>query len=303
MGTTPIYSFPFPDDTDLVLQAPQQFENLAVAVEGTVDQLQDDLDTVEANSKLASNVTSGTFAVDRIPTLPGSKIANGFTYAGTRVFTATGTFSKANPLGTGDIGLRAIYVRMAGGGGGGGGAQRGVGDVGGEGGGGGAGAYAELFRLESALSASETVTVGTGGAGGAAANTGRADDGVATVAFGVTCNGGQGGQGSEPGLHGGQTNFGSRGSGGTASGSVLFATRGGDGGNGRVVQGAGGQAIGIGTNFGGSNPLGNTPTTPRNDPGRVGRGFGAGGSGGTASTTNKVGGPGAPGVVIVDCFV
>ena len=60
MGTTPIYSFPFPEDTDLVVQAPQQFQNLADAVETTVN-------TVETNSKTAGNVTSGTFNRARIP--------------------------------------------------------------------------------------------------------------------------------------------------------------------------------------------------------------------------------------------
>jgi hypothetical protein len=60
MGTTPIYSFPFPDDTDLVIQAPQQFENLADAVELS-------LSTVETASKNASNLTSGTVPFARVP--------------------------------------------------------------------------------------------------------------------------------------------------------------------------------------------------------------------------------------------
>jgi len=62
MGATPIYAFPFPDDTDLVVQAPQQFEALADAVETTVD-------TVETNSKIATNLTSGTVDSARLPLL------------------------------------------------------------------------------------------------------------------------------------------------------------------------------------------------------------------------------------------
>jgi len=70
MGTTPIYNLPFPDDTDLVIQAPQQFESLAVAAESS-------LSTVETNSKNAANLTSGLVPVDRIPNLDAGKITSG----------------------------------------------------------------------------------------------------------------------------------------------------------------------------------------------------------------------------------
>jgi hypothetical protein len=46
----------------------------------------------------------------------------GYRYVGTRYFTSSGTFAKADPLGTGDVGCRAVRVRAVGGGGGGGGA-------------------------------------------------------------------------------------------------------------------------------------------------------------------------------------
>jgi hypothetical protein len=39
MGTTPIYSFPYPEPTDLVRNGPQDFEDLALAVETTIDTL------------------------------------------------------------------------------------------------------------------------------------------------------------------------------------------------------------------------------------------------------------------------
>lgn len=39
MGTTPIYNFPYPDSTDLVRDGSQDFEDLADAVETTIDGL------------------------------------------------------------------------------------------------------------------------------------------------------------------------------------------------------------------------------------------------------------------------
>lgn len=37
MGTTPVFGWPYPDASDLVRDAPQAFEDLADAIEGTVD--------------------------------------------------------------------------------------------------------------------------------------------------------------------------------------------------------------------------------------------------------------------------
>ena len=124
-----------------------------IAVDGAAESLNDlnDVDTSGAadGDALVFDGTAGEWVPAPL----------GYTYAGTRYFFSDGTFEKADPLGTGDIGLRAIRVRMVGAGGGG---ARGGANVGS---GGGAGAYAEAFLLVGALSASETVAVGAGGSG------------------------------------------------------------------------------------------------------------------------------------------
>lgn len=103
-------------------------------------------------------------------------------YVGTRYYTSSGTFSKADPLGTGDIGLTAVRVQVVGGGGGGG--DNGVG-----GGGGGSGGYSESFIQASSLASSETVTVGAGGGS-------RSNGGGSSFGSLVTTNGGGGASGS-----------------------------------------------------------------------------------------------------------
>jgi hypothetical protein len=103
MGATPIYAFPFPDDTDLVVQAPQQFENLADAVETTVN-------TVETNSKVASNLTSGTVPLARVPNLPASQITSG-TFPAARIGTNAVTFDKINNY-TQGTGANGRFVRF-----------------------------------------------------------------------------------------------------------------------------------------------------------------------------------------------
>jgi len=74
MGTTPTYGFPFPDDTDLVIQAPQQFEDLADDVAAGL---------TEASSN-ASLLTTGTVPLARIPNLPASQTTSG-TFADARI--------------------------------------------------------------------------------------------------------------------------------------------------------------------------------------------------------------------------
>jgi hypothetical protein len=119
----------------------------------------------------------------------------GFRYVGTRYYTSSGTFAKADPFGDGSFDgsrMRGIRVRLVGGGGGSGGstttAAGGV-SAGAPGGGGG---YAEKFITDIAgLTASETVTLGAGGAAGTAAGAGN--NGGTSSAFGVTATGGEGG--------------------------------------------------------------------------------------------------------------
>jgi hypothetical protein len=149
------FGFPYPEDTDLVRDGASDIENLA---EGVNDYL-----------------------------------TGGYLYAGTVYFTSTGNFVKADPLGTGDIGLRAIRVRMVGGGGGSGGCETTTAGQVSIGSGGGGGGYAEKFITDIAgLSSSETVTRGAGGTAGAAGfNAGSA--GGTSSAFGVSATGGGGG--------------------------------------------------------------------------------------------------------------
>jgi hypothetical protein len=121
----------------------------------------------------------------------------GYRYVGTRYFTSSGTFAKANPLGTGDVGCRAVRVRVVGAGGGGGGAAATGAAQASAGGGGGGGAFAESFILASALPTSVTVTRGAGGVGGAAGanagSAGGASEFGAGEAFEVSAAGGLGG--------------------------------------------------------------------------------------------------------------
>jgi hypothetical protein len=239
------FAFPYPEGTDLVRDGADDIENLA---EGVNDYL-----------------------------------AGGYLYAGTRYYTSSGTFVKADPLGTGDIGLRAIRVRCQAAGGGGGGVQAGRAGAGGSG-----GNYAESFITDIAgLDASVTVTRGSGGTGGAAGgNNGTAGgessfgtlviakEGRSTFADGLNANDPQ------PTGNVGDVIFG--GNPGTSGGA-----------NTTIAAGTGGSSLmgsgGAGLRSGVSGPGG---------PARVG--FGGGGSGGN---NDGAGGNGANGLVIIDCFV
>jgi hypothetical protein len=213
----------------------------------------------------------------------------GFRYAGTVYFTSSGSFLKADPLGTGDIGLRAIRVRMVGGGGGGGGLD---GTVDSARSGGGGGGYSELFITNiAALDASVTVTRGAGGAGVSDA---AGNAGAASSAFGMTAGGGAAG-----GLNGG--------GGGTASGGDINLS-GGRGGQGFAFGSSFGEQVagyGAGSQFAQSN----LPSYPGPNLGAVGAAgllHGGGGSGAVSrgnSGVARAGGSGANGIVIIDCFV
>ena len=137
---TPIFSIPFPEDTDPVTDGAQDMRDIAFTVENL--------------------------------------LADGHRYAGRQVFTASGTFDKLNALGAGSgVVARALIVKVQGGGGSGAGADiTGAGQTD-NGGGGGAGGYAESFlnpTAVAALSASVSVTVGNGGAGSFPGNAGTA---------------------------------------------------------------------------------------------------------------------------------
>ena len=248
MATTPNRSWPTPDDTDLVRDGAAAIRALGNAIDGTVGQ--------------------------------------GFVYAGTRYYESSGQFEKADPLGTGDIGLRAIRVRMVGGGGGGGGGDGSV-TVGL--GGGGAGGYAESFITDIAsLPASVTVARGLGGVGGATTDfaTFGSTGGSSTFNTSIVATGGLGGFGNGGAGGTGTADFVAKGQAGMPGGfqTQNFA---GAGGGSKLGGGARGATIAGATTAGFSDG-----------------GFGGGGGGARIqSGTGAVGGAGANGIVIVDCFV
>ena len=225
-----------------------------------------------------------------------------FRYAGTRYFEVSGDFLKADPLGTGDIGLRAIRVRMVGGGGGGGATRSTVSAsnplAAGSGGGGG---YAEAFITDIAGLAS-TVAVAVGAAGAGATGTGNPGGTGGTTSFGVTIVAASGG-------------FGGGGGAALAGSQIRPSGRGGEGTHGDLLlnggpgtQGAFGTLDGHGGTGGSSTFSGGAHGVFASSAGNNGNaafGFGGGGSGSFRKdgTVLYSGGSGSPGICIVDCFV
>ena len=254
-------------------------------------------------------VQAPAVASDSTVTLPNGPFdfEAGYRYAGTRYFTSDGTFLKADPLGTGDIGLRAIRVRCVGGGGGGGGAAATGASQNAIGRGGGGGGYAERFFTDIAsLDTLVTVTRGAGGTAGAAGNNAGAEGGVSQFggsldAWITRASGGAGGGGGVAAGLGGFLGGAAAGDGeqgdlllaGSQSTAVqyIFASS--------VVGSIPGSAAGgFGTYLSAGTTSGSNGTT--------GRLYGGGGGGGLNvqnQATAKTGGAGGNGIVIVDCFV
>jgi hypothetical protein len=262
MAVTPTFGFPYPLPSDLVRDGAENIKDLA---EGVNDYL-----------------------------------AGGYLYAGTIYYTSSGTFAKADPLGTGDIGLRAVRVRLVGGGGGGGGAGTTGAGTSAAGGAGGGGGYSERFILASALSATETVTRGGGGPGGAAGNNNGVAGGTSSFGSLLSATGGGGGDGSAP-VTAGIANGGAGGSGSTGDLNM-------DGERGSVGRVALGTVVSA--SQGGASILGygGAPALSINSAnGSLGLVYGGGGSGGlnrdTAGSVARSGAAGAAGIVIVDVFV
>jgi len=255
---------------------------------------------VDANvtSILDADITDlRTFAENPLAPQPG-----GFQYAGTRYYTSSGTFLKADPLETGDIGLKAIRVRCVGGGGGGGSATAGTNESR-SGGGGHGGGFAERFILASELDSSETVVRG---AGGSAGNNG-ARSSFSTVAETYFTDA----VGGTSGLSGADTLPSA-----TSSVGITRQSPNQTGGAGDLVGDPEVGGIGVSTRNV------NTASGGHGGPsvfGTGGRGafaisgaangfdgvtFGSGGSGGCAVNSGTgTGGSGANGIVIIDCFV
>lgn len=193
-------------------------------------------------------------------------------------FTSSGTFDKGDyPW------LRAVRVRLVGGGGGGGASGTGGGSGGA---GGGAGGYAETLVDVSDLAASETVTVGSGGTGGAGGAANPGGDGTAS-SFGAHA--------AADGGAGGVADGGGGGQGGLATAGTVQAGGGGGG------AGISSLAIGGG---GGNSLLGGGAAGQEGSAGGFdARGPGGGGGGGARVATGGVdGGDGADGIVIVELY-
>jgi hypothetical protein len=260
--------------------------------------------------RLSGGVTPGNGADPRsfpaIFNAAADYIENGFRYAGTRYFFSDGSFAKADPLGTGDIGLRAIRVRMVGGGGGSGGAATTTSTQIAMGGAGGGGTYAERFIADmSLLSSSESVTVGSGGSGGAAgANNGTAG---AQSSFGLllTASGGNFGFGGSAAVPSSAIAVVGEGANSSTNADLTIA---GQSGFGSFPHSTSVDFVNIGTG-------GGTPLSPGNNARLVGiaangstpsNSFGRGATGGfnnASQSTARAGAAGAAGIVIVDCFV
>ena len=125
--------------------------------------------------------------------LPTGALAGGGRLLSTRLFTASGTWTRPS-------GVRFVLVWAVGGGGGGGGAA-GASASGAAGGGGGAGGFALAFLDVSAI-ASRAVTVGAGGTGGASTGAAGGTGGATSFGTEVVAEGGGGGAGMAAGTWG-----------------------------------------------------------------------------------------------------
>jgi hypothetical protein len=261
------FGFPYPEDTDLVRDGATDIENLATGV--------------------------------------NDYLTGGFLYAGTRYYENSGTFAKADPLGTGDIGLRAIRVRMVGGGGASGGTLATAAGENAAGAGGGGGGYAEVFLTDmSALSSSETVTRGAGGT----AATGATGGAGGTSSFGTFCVA-AGGGGGVVGANTSTVTLSNGGSGGTGTTGDLLI-EGSDGGNSLVTDDLARSftiAARLASEGGGSVLSGRQRVDAggATRAGLAGKLYGGGASGTRTSAVVAAqdGAAGANGIVIVDCFV
>ena len=209
-------------------------------------------------------------------------------------FTSSGSFTKATyPW------ARSVRVRLVGGGGAGGGVEATAAGEIAVGGGGGGGGYSERVIAVSALSASETVTVGTGGAANSAA---AGDDGTSSSfgAFLSATGGGGGAAGTAAAPNVAVGGSGTAGAGSTGDLNML----GDEGEFGLPIYNATGRVV---TARGGGTLLapmtGHTYTASGNS-GTAGRAYGGGG-GGAANDQNQTalaGRVGADGIVIVEIF-
>ena len=212
-----------------------------------------------------------------------------------QVYTASGTWTKP-------AGLVYAEVECQGGGGGGSGVSNSTASTGDAGSSGGGGGYVKKVWLDAALSATETVTVGTGGTAGPASDAGGGA-GVASSFKTQIANGGGGGTATgNAGLARSTGGAGGGGSGGD------FTVAGGDGPNGSVIANGGGTSPTIQAVNGGASFMGGAcrpAVSAAGGVGQPGQAYGGGGGGGfsRAASGAFAGGAGAPGLIIITSYM
>lgn len=242
---------------------------------------------VLAQIAVAANATSIVTAniTDERPTL-GLNLRNVVRH----VYTSSTTWTQKP-------GLRFAYVQVVGGGASGGGGSGSFNIS--VGSGGGAGEYRADFFAASALSATETITIGAGGAGVAG---GFAGNGGGNSSFGshITANGGNAGQVNNK--NNGSTGCIQGGGGGQGGSGGSIVVQGGNGGISSAQANASGGNIAQ-AGYGGNTPLSTVSAiaNPSGGDGFAGNAYGGGGSGAVGFTSNNhTSGAGASGAVIID---
>jgi hypothetical protein len=220
----------------------------------------------------------------------------GYRFLETVAFTATDTFDKADYTG-----LRAVIVEVQAPGGGSAGCPLTGGGAASGGAGGGAGGYSRKFVLASALSASETVTIGAPGAAGAAGAPPTSGGAGGTTSFGAHCQatGGAGGAAS-PASSGNSTA--TPGDGGVGSGGDLNV----DGDDGYEIRIVGGVVVSSAAGARSMMAGRNRPSVSSVGGGAsVGNDFGGGATGphNNASQSARDGAAGGAGIVLVHVYV
>jgi hypothetical protein len=240
-------------------------------------------------------VADGATAIENLADAIDGSLGAGYIYVTTLKFTSSSTFTKASYSY-----LKAVRVRMCGGGGAGGGSSTTSSSEISCGGGGGGAGYLDQFILESALGASETITIGAGGSGVSGGNGGNGG----TTSFGSICSAGGGFGGSYAPASTPSLMFGTRGLAGSFSGTGQ-GINGEAGHYGLPVTSLTGR---VASAVGGSShlaPGGHQLYTASASAGVNGGGYGAGGSGALAdnnTASTYAGGDGFDGVLYLDLY-
>lgn len=251
-----------------------------------------------AESDIAAIADAGANTPGDVRTALTSVLARadlGFNYFTTEYYTANDTFTKADYAG-----LKAIRVRMVGGGGAGGGSATTGAGLGSFGNGGNGGSFAEAWILAADLAATEAITVGAGGTGASGTTGGTGGDSIFdTISGEVRAAGGVGGATAAASA---TSTVGTPGSNGSSTGD--FTLHGGRDCSGwRPASGADGGWGGAG---GSSQYAGATHLRVDAVDGVAGLAYGGGGTGtynNDSQGSARTGGNGAAGIVIVEVYI